>query len=95
MANAGGGSLRGIADSFAEHPSSNGDRDHIGGVDIMYLKNVLLKFLDSVASGRSEQVSCSVHVCQAADTLCIRDVCRLRGAKAVHSPGPAPLSKAY
>lgn len=54
--NVGGGSLRGVADSFAEHPS-NGDRDHIGGVDIMYLKNVLLKFLDSVASGRSEQVS--------------------------------------
>ncbi len=54
--------MHGIADSFAEHPS-NGDRDHIGGVDIMYLKNVLLKFLDSVASGRSEQVlSGCLHV---------------------------------
>ena len=52
---AGGGSLRGLADAFAEQPV-NGDREHIGGVDIMYLKNVLLKFLDSLVSGRSEQV---------------------------------------
>ena len=52
---AGGGSLRGVADAFAEQPV-NGDREHIGGVDIMYLKNVLLKFLDSLVSGRSEQV---------------------------------------
>ncbi|CAK0760107.1 hypothetical protein CVIRNUC_002744 [Coccomyxa viridis] len=50
----GGGSLRGVADGFAELPT-NGDRDHIGGVDIVYLKNVLLKFLDSLASGRTEQ----------------------------------------
>lgn len=56
LGGAGGGSLRGVADSFPEHAATNGDRDHIGGVDIMYLKNVLLKFLDSVASGRSEQV---------------------------------------
>jgi hypothetical protein len=54
---AGGGSLRGVADAFAEQPA-NGDREHIGGVDIMYLKNVLLKFLDSMVSGRTEQVTC-------------------------------------
>ena len=45
-----------MADGFSELPT-NGDRDHIGGVDIVYLKNVLLKFLDSLASGRTEQVS--------------------------------------
>ena len=45
-----------MADGFAELPT-NGDRDHIGGVDIVYLKNVLLKFLDSLASGRTEQVT--------------------------------------
>ena len=57
---AGGGSLRGVADGFAELPT-NGDRDHIGGVDIVYLKNVLLKFLDSLASGRTEQVTLHGH----------------------------------
>ncbi|EIE18143.1 hypothetical protein COCSUDRAFT_49368 [Coccomyxa subellipsoidea C-169] len=50
----GGGSLRGIADTFSETPT-NGQRDQLPGVDILYLKNVLLKFLDSAAAGRTEQ----------------------------------------
>ena len=51
----GGGSLRGVADAFAETPT-NGQREQLPGVDILYLKNVLLKFLDSAAAGRTEQV---------------------------------------
>lgn len=51
----GGGSLRGVADAFAEMPT-NGQREQLPGVDILYLKNVLLKFLDSAAAGRTEQV---------------------------------------
>ncbi|KAK9917759.1 hypothetical protein WJX75_007885 [Coccomyxa subellipsoidea] len=50
----GGGSLRGVADAFAETPT-NGQREQLPGVDILYLKNVLLKFLDSAAAGRTEQ----------------------------------------
>lgn len=73
---AGGGSLHGLTDSFAEHPA-NGDRDHIGGVDIMYLKNVLLKFLDSLASGRIEQVTYSVFACPAVKVLCTNTMTQL------------------
>lgn len=56
----GGGSLRGVADAFAETPL-NGQREQLPGVDILYLKNVLLKFLDSAAAGRTEQVGSSYH----------------------------------
>lgn len=51
----GGGSLRGVADAFADTPT-NGQREQLPGVDVLYLKNVLLKFLDSAAAGRTEQV---------------------------------------
>ena len=51
----GGGSLRGVADTFAETPT-NGQREQLPGVDVLYLKNVLLKFLDSAAAGRTDQV---------------------------------------
>lgn len=44
-----------MADAFAETPT-NGQREQLPGVDILYLKNVLLKFLDSAAAGRTEQV---------------------------------------
>lgn len=32
------------------------EREQIGGVDIVYLKNVVLKFLDAQANGRADQV---------------------------------------
>ena len=38
----------------------------------MYLKNVLLKFLDSLASGRTEQVTHSIFPCQVVDLLWTR-----------------------
>jgi hypothetical protein len=54
----GGGSLRGVADMLSEQAAAaNGGREQLPGVDVLYLKNVLLKFLDSIVLGRIEQVS--------------------------------------
>ncbi len=51
-----------LGTSLNEGEASNGgsggaEREQIAGVDILYLKNVLLKFLDAAAAGRTEQVS--------------------------------------
>lgn len=52
---AGGGSLLGTA-SQSLSESGGAEREQLGGVDIVYLKNVLLKFLDAAATGRTDQV---------------------------------------
>lgn len=80
---AGGGSLLGDAagsedgDRAWRPPSRHGsmafapEREQMGGVDILYLKNVVLKFLDAQAAGRTDQVGrglrvrLHVHVCVA------------------------------
>ena len=56
----GGGSLRGAAafDDDSGTPAANGlHREHMDGVDIVYLKNVLLKFVDAHAHGRTQECS--------------------------------------
>ena len=53
--NVGGGSLLGTA-SQSLSEGGGAEREQIGGVDIVYLKNVLLKFLDAAATGRTDQV---------------------------------------
>lgn len=54
--NVGGGSLLGTA-SQSLSEGGGAEREQIGGVDIVYLKNVLLKFLDAAATGRTDQVA--------------------------------------
>ena len=81
---AGGGSLRGVADANGEAGGMvNGDRELMAGVDIVYLKNVLLKFLDAATAGRFDQVSClstalfcmddssCASACQASPLFCL------------------------
>ena len=57
----GGGSLGGtgpLEDDSASAPFANGSyREHMDGVDIVYLKNVLLKFVDAHAHGRTQECS--------------------------------------
>ena len=56
----GGGSLMGAAalDDYSGSPTANGShREHMEGVDIVYLKNVLLKFVDAHAHGRTQECS--------------------------------------
>lgn len=56
----GGGSLRGAGafDDDSGTPTANGShREHMDGVDIVYLKNVLLKFVDAHAHGRTQECS--------------------------------------
>ena len=59
VACSGGGSLRGVADANGDAgaaPNGAADRELMAGVDIVYLKNVLLKFLDAATAGRFDQV---------------------------------------
>lgn len=60
--------MRGVADAQIEQ-ASNGSREQMAGVDILYLKNVLLKFLYSMASGRIEQVRCIFSIMLSAPWL--------------------------
>ncbi|KAL3131337.1 hypothetical protein ABBQ38_000625 [Trebouxia sp. C0009 RCD-2024] len=56
----GGGSLRGAGafDDDSGTPAASGShREHMDGVDIVYLKNVLLKFVDAHAHGRTQECS--------------------------------------
>ncbi len=59
----GSGSLRGVNtgpfDDDSGTPTANGghSREHMQGVDIVYLKNVLLKFVDAHAHGRTQECS--------------------------------------
>lgn len=56
----GSGTLRGVSPlPFDEEPGTptNGSRECIDGVDIVYLKNVLLKFVDAHAHGRTQECS--------------------------------------
>ena len=56
----GSGSLRGVNISPFDDDSgtpTNGNRECIDGVDILYLKNVLLKFVDAHAHGRTQECS--------------------------------------
>ena len=59
----GSGSLRGVNigpfDDDSGTPTANGghSREHMEGVDIVYLKNVLLKFVDAHAHGRTQECS--------------------------------------
>lgn len=59
----GSGSLRkvniGPFDDDSGTPTANGghSREHMEGVDIVYLKNVLLKFVDAHAHGRTQECS--------------------------------------
>lgn len=57
----GSGSLRGVNgtpfDDDSGTPRENGARENMGGVDIVYLKNVLLKFVDAHAHGRTQECS--------------------------------------
>lgn len=56
----GSGSLRGTGafDDDSGTPNANGShREHMDGVDIVYLKNVLLKFVDAHAHGRTQECS--------------------------------------
>jgi hypothetical protein len=69
----GGGSLLGTPHAGAEAAERGGggggggaEREQMAGVDILYLKNVLLKFLDAAAAGRTDQVpmppGCTMHL---------------------------------
>jgi hypothetical protein len=49
----GGGGLLGSVD---EETAMMGQREEIKGVDIIYFKNVMLKFLEANSSGRTDQV---------------------------------------
>ena len=54
----GSGSLRGAGpfDDDSGTPNANGShREHMDGVDIVYLKNVLLKFVGAHAHGRTQE----------------------------------------
>lgn len=55
----GSGSLGGLSfDDPSGTPTANGhSRPHLEGVDIVYLKNVLLKFVDAHAHGRTQECS--------------------------------------
>jgi len=58
----GSGSLRGVNvnnpfDDESGTPTANGGREHMEGVDMVYLKNVLLKFVDAHAHGRTQECS--------------------------------------
>lgn len=88
---AGGGSLRGVADANGEGSGMvNGDRELMAGVDIVYLKNVLLKFLDAATAGRFDQVhlpiaSAVLHVC-----ICIYSWWAVRRVDVLHfCPSPS------
>jgi hypothetical protein len=50
----GGGSLYGVADAAvaAAARAAPASRDSLSGVDIMYVKNIVLKFLDAVVAGK-------------------------------------------
>lgn len=49
----GGGGLLGTVD---EETAMMGQREEIKGVDIIYFKNVMLKFLEANSEGRTDQV---------------------------------------
>ncbi|WIA17304.1 hypothetical protein OEZ85_014171 [Tetradesmus obliquus] len=56
----GGGSLYGVADSAVEAAArlpvgSCSQRDVVGGVDLVYVKNVVLKFLEAVMAGKAAE----------------------------------------
>lgn len=55
----GSGSIGGLSfDDDLATPHANGhNREHLEGVDIVYLKNVLLKFVDAHAHGRTQECS--------------------------------------
>eukprot|EP01025_Chloroclados_australasicus_P025050 TRINITY_DN25062_c1_g1_i1.p1 TRINITY_DN25062_c1_g1~~TRINITY_DN25062_c1_g1_i1.p1 ORF type:complete len:851 (-),score=158.34 TRINITY_DN25062_c1_g1_i1:584-3136(-) len=53
----GGGSIHDIADGFSQNGDGyqDGIRNRIGGVDIIYLRNVLFKFIEALATGRQSE----------------------------------------
>ena len=50
------GASNGWQGSLSRSSSGAGNLEQLGDTDVLYLKNVILKFLDACTAGRSEQV---------------------------------------